>query len=75
MPSIYRDPIDVQDACNLRGIARLLVRAADMAADAGGTEASYRDAAVVLIVNKIESLVHSSARFNAAYDECMLDHG
>ena len=70
MSSIYRDAIEVQDACNLRAIARLLVRAADMAADAGGTAASYSDPAVVLIVNKIESLVHSNQRFSAAYDEC-----
>ena len=44
-----------------------LVRAADVAADAGGTAASYRDSAVVLIVSKIESLVQSAERFNEAY--------
>ena len=69
--NLYKDALDVQDACNLRAIARLLVRSADAAADAGGTDASYRDAAVVLIVGKIESLVHSDDRFSAAYDECL----
>jgi len=63
----------VQDAVNLRAIARLLVAAADRAADQdGGTEASYNDAAVILIVNKIESLVNSAdhARFHNALEAC-----
>jgi hypothetical protein len=66
----FKQAIDVQDGVNLRAIARLLVRAADEAADAGGTDASYSDPAVVLIVNKIESLVHSSERFSDAWDQC-----
>jgi hypothetical protein len=70
MSNIYKDAVDVQDACNLRAIARLLVRAADQAADAGGTQASYDDPAVILIVSKIESLVNSSWRFDGAYREC-----
>ena len=69
--NIYRDALDVQDACNLRAIARLLVKAADLAADKGGTTASYSDPAVVLIVNKIESLVLSQdAITNGKWDEC-----
>lgn len=72
MSNLYQDAMDVQDACNLRAIARLLVRAADAAADAGGTEASYNDAAVILIVDKIESLVMSQdiPRNVAAWTEC-----
>lgn len=70
MTSIYQSALDVQDACNLRAIARLLVAAADAAADAGGTQASYDDPAVILIVSKIESLVNSSWRFDGAYHEC-----
>lgn len=69
----YRaDALAVQDACNLRAIARLLVRAADAAADAGGTQASYDDPAVILIVGKIESLVlsQSGTRFADAWDAC-----
>lgn len=68
--NIYQDAIDVQDAVNLRAIARLLVTAADKAADAGGTAASYCDPAVVLIVSKIEALVLSSDRFCIAWKEC-----
>ncbi len=62
--NIYREALDVQDACDLRAIARLLVKAADLAAD--GTEAS--DPAVVLIVDKIESLVCLEDRTLAWYD-------
>jgi hypothetical protein len=69
-PNLYADALYVQDACNLRAIARLLVEAADAAADAVGTAASYRDPAVVLIVNKIESLVHSGDNYSKAYAEC-----
>lgn len=47
-----------------------LHKAADAAANAGGTAASYSDPAVVLIVNKIESLVHSNERFSEAYAQC-----
>jgi hypothetical protein len=67
------DAIMVQDACNLRAIARLLVAAADYAADNfGGTQASYNDPAVILIVAKIESLVRSEreGRYYKAYDKC-----
>ena len=72
MTNLYADALFVQDACNLRAIARLLVSAADAAADAGGTAASYRDPAVVLIVNKIESLVHSESgdNYSKACAEC-----
>ena len=67
-----RDALFVQDACNLRAIARLLVAAADFATDNfGGTEASYSDPAVVLIVNKLESLVHSNNKYSKAYNDCV----
>jgi hypothetical protein len=68
--SRFQVAVDLQDACNLRAIARELVRAADEAAEEGGTGFSYRDAAVILIVNKIESLVHSNEGFPLAYDHC-----
>lgn len=73
-----RDALAVQDACNLRAIARLLVAAADYAADnLGGTQASYDYAPVVMIVNKIESLVHSErgARYSDAYQACRVAIG
>jgi hypothetical protein len=68
--NFYKLALEVQDAVNLRAIARLLVQAADAAADKAGTQASYDDPAVILIVNKIESLVNSSWRFDGAYHEC-----
>ena len=66
-----RDALFVQDACNLRAIARLLVAAADHAANNGRTQET--DAAVVLIVNKLESLVHSEhgMNYHNAYDACL----
>jgi hypothetical protein len=66
----FQNAIDLQDGGNLRAIARELVRAADEATDAGGTLASYSDPAVVLIVNKLESLVYSNERFSDALAEC-----
>ena len=68
----FKTAIELQDACNLRAIARKLVEAADEAADAGGTQASYDDPAVILIVDKIESLVRSQdiKRCNEAWDHC-----
>ena len=68
--SRFQNAIDLQDGGNLRAIARELVRAADEASDESGTIASYSDPAVVMIVNKLESLVYSNERFSDAYDEC-----
>jgi hypothetical protein len=66
----------VQNACNLRAIARELVKAADEACEqGGGTAASYIDPAVVLIVNKLESLTHSEQNFSAAYAACQAQAG
>ena len=66
-PNIYKAAMDVQDACNLRAIARLLVEAADKA------NGQYDDPAVILITSKIESLVHAEEglRFSKAWDVCM----
>lgn len=68
-----RDAMFVQDAVNLRAIARLLVAAADYAADnLGGTQASYEYAPVVMIVDKLQSLCHSDRQeiYSRAYHEC-----
>jgi hypothetical protein len=65
----FRVALAMQDACNLRAIARAFVQIVDAAAaDCGSTDATYADAAVVLAVGKIESLCHSDDRFSAAYD-------
>jgi hypothetical protein len=66
----------IQDAVNLRAIARELVKAADAACDeGGGTLASYVDPAVIPIVNKIESLVYSTEHFSQAYAACQAQAG
>jgi len=68
-----REALFVQDAGNLRAIARLLVAAADYAADRGGTQASWNDPAVILIVDKLMSLtpLRGDARaYSRAYSAC-----
>jgi hypothetical protein len=76
MANRFETAISLQNACNLRAIARELVKAADEACEqGGGTAASYVDPAVTLIVNKLESLVHSEQRFNAAYAACLANQG
>lgn len=66
-----RDALFVQNGCNVRAIARLLVAAADHAANNGRCQET--DAAVVLIVNKLESLVHSEfgSNYSDAHEECL----
>jgi hypothetical protein len=65
----FRVALAMQDACNLRAIARAFVQIVDSAAaDCGSTTATYDDAAVVLAVGKIESLCHSDDRFSKSYD-------
>ena len=63
--------IDVQDAGNLRALAREFVRVVDSAMEeTKSTTATWDDPAVVLFVNKFESLCRSEARFSAAYGAC-----
>ena len=63
--------IDIQDAGNMRAIARELIKVVDDATDENqSTTATWDDAAVVLLVNKLESLCRSEARFSAAYKAC-----
>jgi hypothetical protein len=70
----FETALFLQDACNLRAIARELVRAADEACEqGGGTTASYIDPAVTLIVNKLESLTHSERRYSEAYARCITE--
>jgi hypothetical protein len=64
----FQVALDIQDAGNLRAIAREFVRVVDDAmAETQSTTATWDDAAVVLMVNKMESLTRSEARFSAAY--------
>lgn len=69
----FKVALDLQDGVNLRAIARSLVLAADAAnMEGGGTAATYADPAVILIINKLESLVRSEAigTFSRAFAEC-----
>ncbi|WP_316207461.1 hypothetical protein [Bradyrhizobium sp. SZCCHNR3118] len=69
----HKVAIDVQDAVNLRALAREFVKVVDQAMEEHkSTEATYSDPAVVMFVNKLESLVHSNwqLRFEAAYKTC-----
>jgi hypothetical protein len=66
----------IQDAVNMRAIARELVKVVDDAMEeCRSTEATWRDAAVVLLINKLESLSHSESEFNRAYTECQTKAG
>jgi hypothetical protein len=74
MPHYNRHKIalEIQDACNLRALAREFVKIVDAAdAESTGTEATWADAAVRLFVSKFESLCYSSDNFSKAYDECV----
>jgi hypothetical protein len=67
----FKVALEVQDAGNLRALAREFVKVVDAAANAtGSTVGTWDDAAVVLFVNKFESLCRSEARFSAAYAVC-----
>jgi hypothetical protein len=64
--------LDVQDAVNLRALAREFVKVVDTAmGENRSTEATWSDPAVVLFVNKFESLCRSEANFSEAYAVCL----
>jgi hypothetical protein len=68
----HKVAIDVQDAVNLRALAREFVKVVDDAdSELRSTKAVYDDPAVVLFVNKFESLCRSEARFAEAYRACI----
>jgi len=63
--------IDIQDACNPRALARELVKIVDAAVNAlDSTVPTWDDPAVILMINKLESMARSKARFSAAYAAC-----
>ncbi|MET4190610.1 MULTISPECIES: hypothetical protein [unclassified Bradyrhizobium] len=67
----HKVALDVQDAVNLRALAREFVKVVDhAAAELNSTVALVDDPAVILFVNKFESLCRSDARFSAAYAAC-----
>jgi len=68
----YRAALDLQDAGNMRAIAREFVKIVDSAMrDTGSTKATWTDPAVVLCVNKLESLSRSEANYSLAYQACV----
>jgi hypothetical protein len=68
----HKIAIDVQDAVNLRALAREFVKVVDDAdSELHSTAALYDDPAIVLFVNKFESLCRSDARFSVAYRACL----
>jgi len=67
----HKVALDVQDAGNLRALAREFVRVVDDAMEeTKSTEATWADAAVRLFVNKFESLCRSESTFSDAYRVC-----
>jgi hypothetical protein len=69
----FQMALDVQSGGNMRAIARAFVAVVDAAmADLQDTKAVCRDPAVVLFVNKLESLSQSErvGAFSIAYEEC-----
>jgi hypothetical protein len=67
----HKVAIEVQDAGNLRALAREFVKVVDAAMEeTTSTTATWEDPAVVMMVNKFESLCRSEERFSKAYAEC-----
>gem|GEM_PF-2668779 len=69
----FKVALEVQDAGNLRALSREFVKVVDAAMDATkSTEATWSDPAVILFVNKFESLCRTEQdmRFSQAYDAC-----
>ncbi len=67
----FKLALDVQDAGNMRAIARSFVDVCDDAMeDLKSTTAVWSDPAVVLFVNKLESLSRSEQEFSKAYAAC-----
>lgn len=69
----FKAALDVQDAVNLRALAREFVKVVDQAAEeTKSTIETWADPAVVLFVNKLESLSHTNWNdvFSKAYRTC-----
>ncbi|WP_315729865.1 hypothetical protein [Bradyrhizobium sp. SZCCHNRI2010] len=67
----HKVALDVQDAVNMRALAREFVKVVDQAVDeTSSTHRTWEDPAVRLFVNKFESLCHSNATFSEAYRAC-----
>jgi len=67
----HKVALDIQDAGNLRALAREFVKVVDTAMEENGsTTATWEDAAVRLFISKFESLTNSEANFADAFRLC-----
>jgi hypothetical protein len=67
----FKTAIEIQNAGNLRALAREFVKVVDQAMEeTQSTEKTWADPAVVLFVDKFESLCRASARYSEAYSAC-----
>lgn len=76
MTNIYKDAIQVQDACNLSGVAHSLCEAMKVIReepDCNGTDYVNRHPVVTMYLSKMADLNGmsiNSGEFNAAYQIC-----
>ena len=67
----YKVACDVQEAGNLRALAREFVKVVEHASEEiQSREATWQDDAVTLFVNKLERLCNSERRFSEVYANC-----
>lgn len=67
----FRLALDIQDAGNLKALARAFVEVVDDAmAETQSTTATWSDPAVRLFVSKFESLCQAEPNFGEAYNQC-----
>lgn len=68
----FKVALDVQNAGNMRALAREFVKVVDSAdADLRDTMKIWADPAVRLFVDKLNSLSRADANYSTAYDECV----
>ena len=68
----FKVALDIQDAVNLVALSREFVKVVDAAyEERSGTVSLRDDPAVILFVNKFESMCRSEERFSEAYCECI----
>jgi hypothetical protein len=77
MPNIYKEAVEVQNACNLSGVIKAWARAVDaiwvdVRADNGGTDAFNNHPVNVLFASKVHSLTGYEQQFTKAYEECLV---
>lgn len=71
---IYTDALAAQDACNFTAVTGLLRETAKTVMHSKGMDAIATDPAIILIMDKLNDLIHrpDDAAFGKAYDFCRL---